>query len=124
MPALQHKRFCGDILQKEKGSGQSGGRWIRDVGSCQRTDWSAQHSAETLGSLAASLGCFKPWFKFLAVTFSFFHYSGFWSINQNKNELLNLCHLNQFYLLLHFRELANLEVDGPGLGRRERYVTV
>lgn len=122
MPIFQHKWFCGEILQKGKGSGQSGGWWISGAGSCQRPG--AQHLAETLGSLAASPGCLTPCFKFLAIIFSFFHYSEFWSINHNKNESLNLPQLNQCYLLLHFRELANPEAGGPRLGKRESHVSV
>lgn len=38
--------------------------------------------------------CFTPCFKFLAIVFSFFYYSKFWSINNNKNESLNLPQLN------------------------------
>lgn len=122
VPIFQHKWFCGEILQKGKRSGQSGGWWISGVGSCQRTQ--AQRSAETLGSLAGSPGCLTSCFKILAIIFSFFHYSEFWSINHHKNEPLNLPQLNQFYLLLHFRELANLEAGRPGLGRMERHVSV
>lgn len=40
-------------------------------------------------------------------------------MNHNKNESLNLPQLNQFYLLLHFREFANLQIDGPGSRLRE-----
>lgn len=38
--------------------------------------------------------CLTPCFKFLAIVFSFFYYSKFWSINHNKNESLNLPQLN------------------------------
>lgn len=78
----------------------------------------AQHLVKTLGSLAASPGYFTLWIRFLAIIFSFFHYSKFWFIDHNTNESLSLLQLSQFYLLLHFRELAVLKIDGPGCLRR------
>lgn len=75
-----------EILQEEKGSGQLGGWQVSGVGTSEKIR--VQHSAETLGSLAATPGCFILCFKFLGIISSFFHYSEFWFIN-HKNESLN-----------------------------------
>lgn len=76
--------------------------------------------AETLGSLVASLGFLYSNFKLLAIILFF---PLFWSTN-HRNESLIQPPLNLFYLLLHFRELGNQEVDGPVFRVRGRCVSV
>lgn len=90
MPAFQHKWFYEEVLQKEKGSGQLGGQWVRGVETCEKLR--AQCLAE---NLAASPDYFTPCFKLLAIMFSFLHYSESWSMN-NKNESRNLPQLTQW----------------------------